>query len=429
MPVSEDGRRWRLDIPRPSLKTFISAARWWIAATVTVHLGAAVTVMTVDHMRKRRTPLTGEFPRTAPRTMPVADSEVTTFTYGADVFDAMLDSINNAKHTILFETYIWKADEVGHQFKEALIAAARRGVNVYLIWDTFGNLVVDPRFYRMPDLPTLHALRFPLFRGGMLTMNVRKTGLDHRKVLVVDGNVGYVGGYNIGSLYRTQWRDTHVRVEGPSVWELENAFVDFWNDHRKADFPELPDTGAHGWEPRIRAAQNAPSRLLFPVRGLYLEAIDRAESHVYITQAYFIPDREILATLIAAARRGVDVRVLIPEVSNHVLADWAARSYYTRLLEAGVTLWLFKGAMVHAKTMTVDGRWSTIGTTNIDRMSMTGNFEVNLEFYDDELAAQMEHVFKTDLTNARQLTPQEWNDRGRVTRLLEYLTRPFGPLL
>jgi len=123
------------------------------------------------------------------------------------------------------------------------------------------------------------------------------------------------------------------------------------------------------------------------------------------------------------------VRVLIPKVSNHVLADWAARSYYGKLLEAGVTLWLFEDAMVHAKTMTVDGRWCTIGTANIDRMSMTGNFEVNLEFYDDALAEHMERVFTTDLTNATELTLAQWNGRSMVTRALEWLIKPIGPLL
>lgn len=406
-----------------------SAARWWVLGTVAAHGAAIATVLTVDRMRKRRYPPGGEFPRTPPRSVPVADSEVTVFTYGQHVYDAMLASIREAQHTIYFETFIWKSDEIGQAFKDELVAAAERGVDVYIVVDTWGNLVVDPRFKRMPDLPRLHTLWFPLIRPGLVTLNPRKTGRDHRKILVVDSAVGYVGGYNIGSLYATMWRDTHVRVAGPSVWELEDAFVDFWNEHRRRKHPQLPDRGAAAWEPRIRAAENAPSRLLFPVRGLYLEAIDRAEHHVYITQAYFIPDREILAALIAAAKRGVDVRVLVPKVSNHVLADWAARSYYAQLLEAGVTLWLFHGAMVHAKTMTVDGRWSTIGTANIDRMSMTGNFEVNLEFYDDGLAEHMERVFATDLTNCTELTLEQWNRRGHLTRVLEYLIRPLGPLM
>lgn len=424
--------RWRhvtIDLPLPSRRALGRAARWWIRSAVAVHLAAAVSVIVVDHIRKRRDPPAGEFPRTAPYSTDVAGSDVTVYTFGADVYDAMLADIRAARHTVFFETYIWKDDAVGQQFKDALIAAARRGVQVYVIYDTFANLVVPPRFKRFPKLATLHVLRFPLIRPGLLTLNVRQTGRDHRKIVVVDSETSYAGGYNIGQLYRTQWRDTHVRVAGPAAWELNNAFIDFWNHHRTGGLPELPDAGVRQWEPRIRAAQNAPSRLLFPVRGLYLEAIDRAKHTIYITQGYFIPDREILTGLIAAARRGVDVRILIPEVSNHVIADWAARSHYTQLLEAGVTIWLFQGAMVHAKTMSVDSRWCTIGTTNIDRMSLLGNFEVNLEFFDDDLAARMLEIFEVDQSNSRQLTLEEWQSRGLVSKITELLIRPFAPLL
>ncbi|SED81941.1 phospholipase D-like domain-containing protein [Ruania alba] len=406
------------------------ALAWWLAIAAAVHGAAIAIVVTVDRVRKRRDPPGGEFPRTAPRTLAVAGSEVTVYTFGQHVYDAMLASIRAAERVIYFETFIWKSDEIGQAFKDELIAAAERGVEVYLVVDSWGNLVVDPRFKQMPELPTLHVLWFPFFRPGLLTMNVRKTGRDHRKLLIVDSAVGYVGGYNIGSLYATQWRDTHARLAGPSVWELEDSFVDFWNENRKKKrHPRLQDRGAGEWEARIRGAENAPSRMLFPIRALYLQAMDRAQHHIYITQAYFIPDREILGALINAAERGVTVRVLVPKVSNHVIADWAARTYYTQLLEAGVELWLFRGAMVHAKTMTVDGRWSTIGTANIDRMSMTGNFEVNLEIFDDELAEHMEQVFATDLTNASRLTLAQWNKRRPITRALEQLIKPFGPLL
>jgi len=410
-------------------RTLWRAAKWYLGTVTTLQIGAVVTVLAVDRVRKRRKPPSGMFPHNPPETVPVADSHVTTFTYGADLYEDMLARIDAAEHTIYFETFIWKADTVGHRFKDALLAAARRGVEVFVVFDGWGNGVVPPSFKRFPSMPNLHVLHFPFFRPGLLTFNVRKTGRDHRKVLVVDGQSGYVGGYNIGDLYATQWRDTHIRVDGPSAWELENAFVDFWNDNRKRYHPEIPDKGARSWDARIRVAQNAPTRLIFPVRGIYLDAIDRAQHHIYITQGYFIPDREILHLLKAAARRGVDVRVLIPEVSNHVVADWAARSYYSELLEAGVTIWLYQDAMVHAKTMTVDGRWTTVGTTNIDRLSMTGNFEINLEMFDRDLAQLMEKIFLADLSNCRQLTLEEWERRGLLERVGERLLKPLGPLL
>src|SRR5699024_7436230 len=162
-----------------------SAARWWVLGTVAAHGAAIATVLTVDRMRKRRYPPGGEFPRTPPRSVPVADSEVTVFTYGQHVYDAILASIREAQHTIYFETFIWKSDEIGQAFKDELVAAAERGVDVYIVVDTWGNLVVDPRFKRMPDLPGLHSVWFPLIRPGLVTLNPRKSGRDHRKILVV----------------------------------------------------------------------------------------------------------------------------------------------------------------------------------------------------------------------------------------------------
>ncbi|HYO86295.1 MAG TPA: phospholipase D-like domain-containing protein [Dermatophilaceae bacterium] len=403
------------------------AAGWSAAAGAVLPLVAAAAVVAVDRVRKRRSPGTTAWPKVPPSTVAVGGSRVTTYTHGADLFADMLATIRRSRRTIFFETFIWKGDEVGAEFKRALIDAANRGVDVYVIYDAFANLVVRSSFFDFPS--TVNVLRFPLLRPGLLHLDLRHTGRDHRKILVVDGNVGFVGGYNVGELYATHWRDTHLRVDGPSVWELENAFVDFWNEFRAASLPELADRGAADWEARIQAARNAPSRMLFPVRGLYLRAIDRAVKRVYITQAYFIPDQEILRSLLAAARRGVDVRILVPEYSNHIIADWVARGYYASLLRGGVAIWLYRDAMVHAKTATVDGRWSTVGTANIDRLSLLGNYEVNLELFSDEQAAHMEEVFAQDLSHSRRLTLAEWDNRGRAARIVERLVSPLQPFL
>ncbi|PTU56063.1 cardiolipin synthase B [Sphaerisporangium cinnabarinum] len=339
----------------------------------------------------------------------------------------MLGAIRGARRRILLETYIWKADALGEEFKQALVEASERGVEVFVVYDGFANLVVPQAFFDLPE--PIHVIRYPVFRPGVLMLNVRKSGRDHRKILVVDDEIAFVGGYNIGALYATQWRDTHVRLVGPSAWELRNAFVDFWNANRSSDQPLLADPGSVHWEPRLRAARNAPAHLVFPIRGIYLDAIDRASSHVYITQAYFIPDREILAALLAAAARGVDVRVLVPERSNHVLADWLSRGLYTALLKGGVRIHLYRNAMVHAKTATIDGAWTTIGTANIDRLSLTGNYEVNLEITDPGVAEQMEKVFEVDLSNSRELTLDEWDSRSVAAKLSEVVLTPLRPLL
>ncbi|WP_353050429.1 phospholipase D-like domain-containing protein [Cellulosimicrobium sp. Marseille-Q4280] len=398
-----------------------------LVLTVAVPATVAGALVVADAIRKRRNTTEASFPRSAPAEAEVAGTTATVYTFGDDLYQEMLAAIRGAQQCILLETYIWKADAVGEQFKQALVEASERGVQVFVIYDGFANLVVPRDFYDLPE--SVHVIRYPVFRPGILMLNVRKSGRDHRKILVVDDQIGFVGGYNIGALYATQWRDTHVRLEGPSTWELRNAFVDFWNANRAEGQPMLADPGSMHWEPRLRAARNAPAHLVFPIRGIYLDAIDRASSHVYITQAYFIPDREILATLLTAAARGVDVRVLVPERSNHVVADWLARGLYTSLLKGGVRIHLYLDAMVHAKTATIDGRWTTIGTANIDRLSLTGNYEVNLEITDEGVAEQMEKIFAVDLSNTRELTLAEWETRSLAAKLGEVVLTPLRPLL
>ncbi|WP_075890524.1 phospholipase D-like domain-containing protein [Actinomyces provencensis] len=414
-------RGWRVDH-----QTGWKIVKAGVAGLAGAQVAALVTVHLVDRARKARIPGGRHgFPALPPADTPLDDNVVRTYTEGHSLFDDMLASIAQAQDHIYFETFIWRSDRYGHRFKDALIEAARRGVDVYIVYDGFGVLNQDPRFKFFPTHPNLHVRRFPEIRSGMFTMNLRNTGRDHRKILVVDGTVGYVGGYNIGDRFADEWRDTHVRVEGPAVWELENGFVDFWNHFKRRSQPALPDTGAREWNADVTAAFNLPSRLLFPVRGLYLDAMERATQRVLITTAYFIPDQEVLQGLIDAARRGVQVKVLIPEYSNHILADWVARPYFGVLLRNGIEIWLYQHAMVHSKTMTVDGVWSTVGTANIDRLSLQGNFEVNMQFFSHDFAERMEQIFANDLTTSRQLTIEEWQGRGLPTRFAEVLLSPF----
>ncbi len=398
------------------------------ALLLMVALQAAVvsTLIAIDYRRKRYRDQ-GGFPRTYPEPVRIGDDHVQIYTYGEHLYDAMLAAIRNAESYVMFETFIWKDDRVGQAFKQALQQAAERGVRVYVIYDVFANLVVPQRFFRFPA--SIYVLRFRLLPRPWRILDPRTYGRDHRKILVVDGTVGFVGGYNIGARYATEWRDTHVRIQGPSVWDLENAFIDFWNAHRDRALPELPDHGTRSWEARVLVHRNVPQTLIFPIRGMYLEAIDRASRRIYLTHAYFIPDRAILQALLAAAKRGADVRILLPETSNHVVADWLARGFYTTLLKGGVKLCLYQNAMVHAKTATIDGVWSTIGTANIDRLSLVGNYEINVEFYSEELARQMELIFENDSTNARELTLEEWCRRPLIAKFSELVLLPLRPLL
>ncbi|MBZ5736295.1 phospholipase D-like domain-containing protein [Nocardioides sp. TRM66260-LWL] len=420
MPPSATSRRLRV----------IRAVRRALLALLGLQVGLAVGMSVVDSYR-RRGKRPGPFPTVPPRSVEVGSASITTYTYGRDLYADMIAAIEGAQRRILFETYIWKGDATGERFKQALAAAAARGVEVHCIYDGFANLVVSPGFKRFPR--TMRVLRFPLYNGGLRFFDARRYGRDHRKILVVDGRVGFVGGYNIGAAYETEWRDTHVRVTGPPVIDLERAFADLWNLNRRSALrtrhrPLLVQTPAE-WEPHIRLQRNIPRMWMFPIRAMYLEAINRASRNVWITTAYFLPDQDFADALKDAARRGVDVRLLVPLKSNHIVADWISRGYYAQLLEAGVRILRYRDAMIHAKTATVDGTWATVGTANIDRLSLQGNYEINIEAIDPAFAATLEEVFAVDETHCLELTIAEWQARDLHRKFTEAVLAPLRPLL
>src|SRR4051794_9476579 len=420
----------------PSVREVRARATTLLKRSLLTILGLQVVLalaLTLVDSYRRRGKKPQPFPTTPRATVVIGDGAVTTYTFGQDLYDDMLAAIEGARERILFETYIWKGDEVGERFKKALSDAAGRGVEVYAVYDGFGNLVVSPLFKRFG--PRLKVLEYPVYNAGWRFFDLRRYGRDHRKILVVDDAspdaVGFVGGYNVGSAYATEWRDTHVRVTGPGVWDLARAFADFWNLNRRPRHglrPLLLET-VSDWEPRIRVHRNVPRLWMFPIRSMYLEAINRASHHIWMTHAYFIPDVDMVDAIVSAARRGVDVRLLLPAISNHVVADWLSRGFYSELLGAGVRIFRFRGAMVHAKTATIDGSWSTVGTANIDRLSMTGNYEVNVEFIDPAMAAEMERIYRTDLTNSEELTAETWAARGLHRKFTELVLAPLRPLL
>lgn len=397
-----------------------------VAGAFAVQGATLASLMVVDHRRKKnRAPV--HFPKTDPAPVETDGNEITVYTYGADVFEAMLQAIEEARENIFLETFIWKGDDMGRRFRAAINAAAGRGVRVHLVWDEFANLVVPPKFYHFH--PSVKILRHPLIDMVWDFWHPRNWGRNHRKLLTVDGRVGFIGGYNIGSLYATDWRDTHVRVTGPAVAELDNAFIDYWNLRPSPKRPLLTDGRPRNFYSRVTLQRNVPKLGVFPIRYMYLEAIDRATERIWLTHAYLLPDEDLERALIQAARRGVDVRVIVPEESNHIVADWVSRSGYHTLLAGGVRLFLYQGAMVHAKTALVDDAWVTIGTANLDRLSLAGNYEINLDITDDGLNSKMAEVFELDLTNCRELSLEEWVGRPMVMKLSEAILKPLHPLL
>jgi len=385
-------------------------------------LQASVLGVLIASTRRRRSRRPSQPERPSIPPVEVDDMRLTIYPRGDALYDAMLAAIRGAEREIFFETYIWKDDDLGREFRAALDERARAGVAVWVIYDRFANIVVPRRFFRLD--PAVKVLGYRAIRSPLDLVNPRMWGRDHRKLLVVDRRVGFVGGFNVGALYRDCWHDTHLGIEGGEVEDLAFAFVDFWRRHAsRGSTPPPPAT--RPWSANVRVHRNDPRRVMFPVRSIYVEAIEHAKSHIHLTQAYFVPDRAMLGALKDAARRGVAVTVLVPWESNHVLADWLARHRYEECLESGIRIFGYRGTMIHSKTCTIDGVWSTIGTTNMDRLSLAGNYEINVEVFDEGVARAMDDLFAADLQSSEEITLEAWRARPLPSRAAEALLAPL----
>ena len=261
---------------------------------------------------------------------------------------------------------------------------------------------------------------------------------DHRKLLVVDGQIAFVGGINISSVYSSGsfgrakqsegdplWRDTHLRMAGPVVSEFQKLFMETWSQQKGAPlaprkyFPKLANKGNEV----VRAIGSSPSEPYSQIYATLLSAIGSAETQISLTNAYFVPDPQLLAELKAAVRRGVDVRLLLPEEIDSALVYYASRSYYNELLRAGVKIYERQDALLHAKTALIDGVWSTVGSTNLDWRSFLSNQEINAVMLGQNFGDQMQMLFEHDLKSSRLVTLDTWKNRSIGARIKEQLAR------
>ncbi len=341
------------------------------------------------------------------------------------LYEAMLEEIGRAESHVFFETFIFKGDEIGHRFVDALARKAREGVRVCIAYDAVASSSTSPELF--PE--GIHVLPYRPFSGPASFLNPLNLVRSHRKTLAVDGRVAFLGGFNIGNVYRTRWRDTHLRIRGDLVREVEEAFAGFWNEQRTGDLPEINvDRRERDWNPATTLRVNDPTLGLFPIRAMFFGPMNRAKSHIYLTSVYFVPSRAIKNSLVDAAKKGVDVQVLVPEQSSYALADWLARCHFDELLRAGVRIFEYdEHFVIHSKTATVDGVWSTVGSANIDSLSLFGLHENNLEIYSERFADQMEEMFELDKTNAEEVTLDAWNNRPILHKLVERALAPLRP--
>ncbi len=397
-----------------------------ILGVVTAQVLTAAVLFGIATLGRRRKH-DASFPHERFEEVQVGENSLQLYSYGRDLYDAMLAAIGGARESIYLETYIWKDDDVGREFQAHLAQKAAEGVAVYVIFDRFGNLVV-PRSFKSSFALPVHVLEYSALRRPWHVFDPRRFALDHRKLLIVDGVTGFIGGYNIGSVYATQWRDTHLGLRGPVAAGLARSFIAFWN--RFCPSHERITRRSHApVDSRITISQNEAMRLSFPIRDLHIAAIDRAEQFILLTTAYFVPDRMLRDALKAAAGRGVDVRVLVPWVSNHVIADWISHSYFTDLLRGGVRIFGYRYTMLHAKTCTIDGQWSTVGTCNLNRLSLVGNYEINVAIYSPQFAGQMSALFAEDTSEVFELTMQQWQSRPWYNKVSERILAPLHLLV
>lgn len=408
---------------RTMLKALLSLVATLVAAEVAL-VGAVMATATIRR-RDQKPPPEGFPQEDQPEVELKSGSRLKLYLDHEGLYEAMIEEVEGARERVFVETFLWKADGWGRRFVEVLAKKAREGVEVYAIFDELANLGQPASFKRFPK--EINLLRFRRPSGPLSGVNPRAAHREHRKLLAVDGRVAFLGEFNIGELF-TRWRATHVRVRGEEAREIERAFADFWNMHRSDGLPEIPKVGESAWDPSTGLLINDPYRHALPIRDAHLRALGRADKRLRLTTAYFVPGPAYREALINTASRGVDVQVLIPERSNHALVDWLGRTFMGELLSAGVRIFEYQDFMIHANTLTVDGVWSTVGSCNVDSLSLFALNEINLEVYSERFASQMEEMFELDKSNARELTLEAWKNRPPYDKVLQWGIAPLRVL-
>jgi len=360
---------------------------------------------------------------------------------GPATYKAMFAAIHEAKDNINLETYIFGDDDIGRQFADLLLERQAAGVQVNLIYDSVGCLNTPREFFERLKAGGIHVLEFnpvnPL-AGDKKKWLLNNRG--HRKLLVVDGRIAFIGGVNISESYSSSptiksarkkgvsavgWRDTHLQIEGPVVAEFQKLFMDTWLKQKGEPltqedyFPKLEKQG----NDIVRAIGSAAADPYSLIYLTLLSAIDNAEQRVYLTNAYFVPDPQLIKSLTDAARRGVDVKLILPSHTDSWMVFHAGRSYYSELLRAGVKIYERRGAVMHSKTASIDGVWSTIGSTNLDWRSFLHNDEINAAVLSRNFARQMDVIFAADLAQSDAVELKRWEHRSLLLRVKEWAAR------
>jgi cardiolipin synthase len=350
---------------------------------------------------------------------------------GDEIFPAMLEAISAARRTITYAQYYYEDGDIAKAIAEALGERCRAGVGVNVLLDSFGAAGMPGDYAQMMRTSGCHVA---YFRPPLPWQLWRVNNRNHRRILVIDGRIGFTGGSGVSSKWmgngkvEDRWRDTDVKVSGPVVEYLQGAFTENWLEATGVVI------GGEAYFPRpVKAAgpvhaqivRSSPAGGSFAMYTMFLLALSSARRSILVTNPYFVPDGAMEDAIIAAVKRGVHVRVLVPGTIDHNLVRQASRRGFGKMLKAGVEIYEYRAALLHAKTMVVDGVWATVGSTNLDNRSFALNDELNVVTYNRAVARRMEAIFYKDLEHSRQVEYKGWRRRGLVDRALELLTIPI----
>ena len=377
------------------------------------------------------------------------DNIIDTYTNISQLMPQLLHDINCAKEYVFFQFFKFENDPLGVEIQEALINKAQDGVPVYVIYDAFPGAIVDHSFFREMQFYGVEVHRYnPIFPLPSAYSNNR----NHRKIVVIDGKIGYMGGMNIAQRYLTgvhggAWRDTHLRITGTACQDLQQVFLDDWRKLSSAtdiallsSHINIADTtsakrtslaeGAQPAQSAIQIIASDPEDSQSPILHAMIQMVDAAKQYLYIQSPYFLPPKPLQEALCEAAKRGVDVRLMIPKRGDRsIFISYASRSYLKPLLAAGVKVYFHTFGFIHAKAWVADDKIATVGSSNIDFRSFTQSSEVNAFIYDEAFAQNMQKIFIDDMHHCHMISQDWWQQRSFKERLLQVIVKPFAHLL
>lgn len=362
------------------------------------------------------------------------NNNIRIFHNGTDKFESLLRDIAGAKKYIHIQYYIFEDDNLGNRIKQALIERAGQGVKVRVIYDHIGSLSVKRRFFR--EMRDAGIETYPFFRVAFPPFATRINWRNHRKLSIIDGSIGYIGGMNVADRYINgghfaRWRDTHLRITGPGVAALQFSFAIDWSFMGKPLIEETVDYRPYIADDSagLQLITSGPTSEWSNVAMLMLKAIGNAKKRVYIQTPYFLPTESLLRSLQAAALARVDVRVMIPRRSDSRILTYASYSYILECLKAGIKIYLYDGGMLHSKTLMIDDQFGAVGSANIDFRSFEHNFEATMFIYSRTANAELRRQFFEDLRDSERVNPASWRGRPYVQKAQESILRLLSPIL